>query len=74
MRNDTRERETITKMHSSGEHCRAIYHLVKSAMIYRTIGNDRYVTAVIYRFDRSSNYNAFNSKIRSSTLSYLRSN
>jgi len=43
MRDDTRKRETITKMHSSGEHCRAIYHLVKSAMIYRTIGSDRYV-------------------------------
>lgn len=30
-------------MRSSGEHCQVIYHLVKSAMIDRTIGYDGFV-------------------------------
>lgn len=45
-------------MHSSREYRRAIYHLVKSAMIDRTIGYDSCITVIlsmIYRFDRNFN-------------------
>jgi len=42
MRDDAKKKETI-KMRSSGEHYQVIYHLVKSAMIDRTVGHDGFV-------------------------------
>jgi len=42
MRDDAKKKETV-KMRSNGEHYQVIYHLVKSAMIDRTVGHDGFV-------------------------------
>jgi len=60
MRDDAKKKETV-KMRSSGEHYQVIYHLVKSAMIDRTVGHDG-LLFMIYRLDWSFNRITFNSK------------
>lgn len=63
-------------MHSSGEHCQAIYHLVKSAMIDYIVSHDDCVTWYYWWFIDSTRVLivlCFNSK-NGNIFNYLRCN